>query len=121
MTLSRRLSKRVVILPSVSANEITVKETRSSFDYQSMSLYRRLSSIPRTSQPQPLECRNAKQKKRPVTVVTSREAETIDCGVVIAEISLALFWGETALQSKHEGLFLAAHELRSQEIPESRI
>jgi hypothetical protein len=69
----------------------------------------------------PLECRDAKQKKWPVTVVTSREAKTIACRGVTAEISLALFWGETALQSKHEALFLAGHELQSQEMPESRI
>jgi hypothetical protein len=81
----------------------------------------RLSTIRPTSQPPPIECRDAKQKKRLVTVVTSREAETIACEVVTAEISLALFWGETALQSMHEVLSLAGHELQSQEIPESRI
>ena len=82
----------------------------------------RLSTIRPTSQPPPIECRDAKQKKRLVTVVTSREPETIACEVVIAELFLALFWGETALESRHEAHFLAAHELQSQETPgESRI
>jgi hypothetical protein len=61
-----------------------------------------------------------KTKKPARNGCTSREAETIACGIVIAEIFLALFWGETALESRHEAHFLAGRELQSQETPEPR-
>jgi hypothetical protein len=62
------------------------------------------------------------KRNRPVTMATGRQAKTVACRVVTAEISLAPFSGETGLQSTHEALSVAGRELQSQGIPgESRI